>query len=164
MKIAGAFCFSDMDRSKLSFYTQYSQFYIVDPESPADTGALDFWTTEAFDTRLAQGEGVLGVATECYGPVKGEIIFIERVNDDFDAAQFDHIVEGGINITSGKLQVWDCPGCEVQFERTLTSGKYRVRVYSSNLDTVDGDEGDDFYQIEIWPDDHNERKVLKQYN
>jgi hypothetical protein len=48
-------------------------------------------------------------------------------------------------------------------EIELLPGFYRIRVYSSGLDTVIGDEGEDFYKIEIWPDRNMERKVLKQY-
>jgi hypothetical protein len=41
---------------------------------------------------------------------------------------------------------------------------YRVRIYSSNLNTVDGDEGDDYYKVEVWPSVYKERIVLKKHH
>jgi len=73
-------------------------------------------------------------------------------------------VEGGLEIRSGILQVQDCLSSEVELEVKVNPGKYRVRIYSLNLDSVAGnDEGDDHYKIEIWPDVNMERTILKQY-
>jgi hypothetical protein len=80
-----------------------------------------------------------------------------------DYSQYDHIVEGGLNINSGILQVLDCPNSHVELEVKVTPGSYRVRIYSSNLASVEGDAGDDYYLIEIWPDIYQVRTVLKQY-
>jgi hypothetical protein len=51
-------------------------------------------------------------------------------------------------------------------EVKVKPGKYRVRIYSSNLAGGDMDEveGKDYYKIEIWPDENMERKVLKRYS
>ena len=57
----------------------------------------------------------------------------------------------------------DRPDFNSELEIQLRPGKYRIRVYSSNLSTVLGDEGDDFYKIEIWPSEAMESKVLKRY-
>lgn len=108
--------------------------------------------------------GIVGVGTECYGPVKAEICILDAADNQIDYDSYDHIVEGGIILKSGTLQVLDCPNSETHLEINLSPGAYRIRVYSSNLSTVFDDEGDDFYKIEIWPGDGNmERKVLKKY-
>ena len=148
---------------KLNFYTQYNQFYIADKSSPKNTGSRDFWTDEAYETRLAMGEGVLGVGTECYGPVKGELDILDTCIAEIDSSRFDHIVEGGLDLSSGLLQVLDCPNTSVELEVNIKPGKYRVRIYSSNLASVHGDEGDDYYRIEIWPDNNMKRNLLKKY-
>jgi hypothetical protein len=153
-----------MSKYKLDFYTQYRQFYINDKHSPLKTDSPDFWTVQASDDRLAIEEGVLGIGTECYGPVKGEICILttEPKSEEFDSC--DHVVEGSIEISSGTLQVFPCIANEPALEIEMNPNIYRVRVYSSNLNTVDGDEGDDYYKIEVWPSAYKERTVLKRYH
>ena len=148
---------------KLDFYTQYKQFYLRDKLSSGDTESNDFWTTEAHNDRLAIEKGILGIGTECYGSVKGELDILDSMNNKIDSTQFDHIVEGGIEIKSGLLQVLDCPNLNVELEVKLKPGTYRIRVYSSNLSSVNGRDENDYYKIEIWHDENMNRKVLKQY-
>ena len=148
----------------LDFYTSYSQFYIYDKDSEGGTGSVIFWTDDAFNDRLAIEEGVLGVETECYGPVKGELEILSTIQSNINTDIYDHIVEAGIEIKSGIIQILDCPTSTIQLEVEVDPGFYRARIYSSNLASVDGDEGDDFYRIEIWPDENMERKVLKRYS
>jgi hypothetical protein len=131
----------------LDFYTSYNQFYIYDKNSEGNTGSVSFWNNVAHNDRLAIEEGILGVGTECYGPVRGELQIIEAANNEINLNDYDHIVEAGIRITSGTIQVLDCPDSNVEFEINVKPGSYRVRIYSSNLVSVVGDEGDDFYRI-----------------
>jgi hypothetical protein len=93
-------------------------------------------------------------------PASGQIILLDSVNNKFNNREFDHIVEGGVKVESGQFDVLDCPNSKVQFEIKVKPGTYRIRIYSSNLDSV---EGDDYYKIEIWPSDNLQRKVLKRY-
>ncbi|MFH7004228.1 hypothetical protein [Flavobacterium bizetiae] len=149
-------------KHNLSFYTQYSQFYITDKLCQENTSD-DFWTESAFNDRLALTKCGLAVGTECYGDVKGELVVLEKANDTVDLNKYDHIVEGGIQVQSGILNVLDCPNNSIELEVNVKPGNYRIRVYSINLASVVGDDGDDFYKIEIWPDNNMERKVLKRY-
>jgi len=48
-------------------------------------------------------------------------------------------------------------------------GKYKVRIYSSNLNSVKETDlphvsDNDYYHIELWKSDDIESKVIKQYN
>jgi hypothetical protein len=149
---------------KLDFYTQYGQFYICDSHSPLRTDAHEFWTDEAHEGRLAVEDGFLGIRTECYGPVKGELEILREENTTVNLDLFDHIVEGGLEIKSGRLRILDCPTSSIELDISLVEGSYRVRIYSSNLASVDGDEGDDFYRIEIWKGTGPLRNVIKNYN
>lgn len=153
-----------MKTLNFDFYTQYNQFYICDKDSPGQTDSADFWTDASFNDRLAKELGVLGVGTECYGPVKGEIVFLDKKNEDFDIELYDHIVEAGLQIQSGTIQILDCPNSSIELEINIAPDFYKFRIYSSNLDSVEGDEGDDFYRIEFWKDLNLDRKVLKRYN
>ncbi|PUZ19588.1 hypothetical protein GA0116948_12518 [Chitinophaga costaii] len=149
---------------KLDFSTSHHQFYICDKETSQNTGDDDFWTEEATLSRLAIGNGILGVGLECYGPLKGELVLIKSKKDMITYNQYDHIVEGGLDIPSGILQVLDCPFSNIELEVKIPPGKYRVRIYSANLaSVVDQEEGDDYYRVEIWPDTNMERIVIKQY-
>jgi hypothetical protein len=116
------------------------------------------------EDRMALEEGIIGVGTECYGPVKGEVKIVAFPDEIASANPYDHIVEGSLELKSGILQVLDCPNSSIELELHLKPGFYRVRVCSSNLFSVEGDEGDDFYSIEIWPQELSGRKVLKRYN
>ena len=149
---------------KLDFYTQHSQFYICDGHSPLKTDSHEFWTEEAHESRLAVEEGILGVGTECYGPVKGELEVLKEENTTLETDVFDHIVEGGLEINSGRLRILDCPNSSIELDIPLADGSYRVRIYFSNLSSVDGDEGHDFYRIEIWKGTGPIRNVIKMYN
>lgn len=122
-----------------------------------------FWTNEVFNDRLAIEDGVLGVETERYGHVKREFEVFTASNNNVDLYKYDHIVEAGIEIKSGVIQILDCPSSTIELEVNVAPGIYRARIYSINLNSVDGDEGDDYYRVEIWPDTYMERKVLKRY-
>ena len=147
----------------LAFNTSHCQFYIYDKNSSGNTASNTFWTEDAYNDRLATEDGILGIGTECYGPVKGELYLLSEPRNYMNLDQYDHVVEAGIEIKSGVIQILDCPNSSVELEVNVIAGRYRVRIYSINLASVDGDEGDDFYKIEIWPSTAVERKVLKRY-
>jgi len=146
-----------------NFYTQYHQFYIGDKLSSAKVNLEDFWTDDAYEDRLAIEKELIGVRTQSYGNIKGEINILDVENTYIDTSKYDHIVEGGLIMESDTLVILDCPNTNIEFKIKINPGKYRVRIYSSNLKSVVEDEGDDYYKIEIWPDSNMERKVLKQY-
>ena len=160
-----AFCFYlNLKMSfPFAFHTSHCQFYVYDKASPGETGSDGFWTESAFNDRLAVEKGVLGVGTECYGPVKGELYLLRVANDEVNFEDYDHIVEAGLEVKSGIIQILDCPTSGVELELEVVPGRYRARVYSMNLASVVGDEGNDFYKIEIWPDTTLNRKVLKRF-
>lgn len=147
---------------KFDFYSSYHQFYICDKESEMETGSDNFWTDESVALMLAVEEGVLGVGTACYGYVKGEIELLEIENKRYNSDAYDHIVEAGLHIKSGVIQIQNCPDSSVEVELNVKPGFYKFRVYGSGFDTVVGDDGDDYYRIEVWSDENTERKVIKQ--
>lgn len=150
------------------FYTQYNQFYVADKNAAGNTGSFNFWSDKAFSDRLALENGIIGVSTQSYGNIKGEIEALEKPNPTIDYSKYDHIVEGGIDIKSGELQILNSPDSNIELTLNVNPGKYRVRVYSSNLRSVkENDEphytDNDYYRIELWKNDDMKRKVLKQY-
>jgi len=160
-----------MKKQYFKFQTEYRQFYLEDgkAENKGNTTSQNFWTEEAFNSRMALEKGIVGVGTESYGNIKGEIEILDKSNDNIDYNKYDHIVEGGINIPSGELQILNCPDSNLELTLKVNPGKYRVRIYSSNLESVKdydlpNDTDNDYYRIELWKSDDMERKILKQFN
>lgn len=153
----------NQDIYPLEFYTQHNQFYLTNGADEDSDG--DLWTETTSYQRMAIDKGFLAVGTECYGPVKGQLEIKNNASNIGNLDEYDHVVEGKIDIETGVLQVQDCPTSSVIQEVELAAGLYSVRVYSKGLKTVEGDEGDDFYCIVIWPAMNNDKKVkvLKQY-
>lgn len=155
--------------AKFKFHTQYNQFYIQDKNSIGDTdAAVDFWTEEAYEKRLAISNNLLGVGTQSYGIIKGEIELLTQQISMIDFDLYDHIVEAGLEINNNELQITDCPTNAIEARLKLENGKYRVRIYSLNLGSVletdlANDTDDDYYRIEVWPDENMELRVLKKY-
>ena len=149
--------------NRLNFYTSHHQIYICDFGYSQDISDDQFWTEDATHSRLAIGDGILGVGLESYGDFKGDLTALQTKNAVPDFAIYDHIVEGSLNIRSGILQVLDCPNMKEEFRVNIMKGMYRVRVYSINLSSVMGDSGEDYYKIEMWLEQHKPRTVLKQF-
>ena len=112
---------------------------------------------------MAVGNGILGVGVESYEAFKGTFFLLESKNDQIAYEQFDHIVEGSLKVQSRVLQLLDCPNLNIELKIAIHPGKHRARIYSSYLVSVVEDDGDDYYKIELWPDDDLKRSVLKQY-
>ncbi len=151
-----------MNKKHFKFNTQYHQFYLSTNDEFFSNEEMNT-DEKAFNERLGIENNGLVIFTQCYGEVKGEIEVLDIPSKNIDYTQYDHIVEGGINVQSGELQILNCPNGHLELSLKVTPGKYRVRVYSSNLASVIDDDGDDYYRIELWKSDDLERKVLKQY-
>ncbi len=148
-----------MEQHKLSFFTEYYQFYILDSETKAQTNAADFWNTDADKRKLAIGESLLGVTVARYAEIKVEVKILSSEPIEDDSA--DHVVETSLNLPSGLLQIKDCTSYDTVLALNLEKGTYRVRISSFKLWTVKGDEGDDYYVVEIWKANISETVILK---
>jgi hypothetical protein len=160
-----------MQKKEFKFYTDYHQFYIEDAKdkNKENISSPDFWNEKAYSEKMALTKGIIGVGVQSYGNyIKGDIELLEKPNTEIDFSRYDHIVEGGIELNSNEIQLLNCPDGNLELSLKIKPGKYRVRVYSSNLASVKetdlaNDTDDDYYHIEVWPSEDMERKVLKQY-
>ena len=150
-----------VEQHNLSFFTEYYQFYILDAETKAQTDALDFWNAEADKRKLAIDEGLLGVTVARYAEIKVEVKVLSA--EPSEDAEADRIVETSLNLPSGFLRVQNCTNFDTQLELNLAKGTYRIRISSFNLWTVKGDEGEDFYIVEIWESALAETIILKEW-
>jgi len=160
-----AFTTKPSGKYRLDFFTKHNQFYLCDSAYKSNTGSNTFWTPEAYHDRLGVDYDILGIGIESYGHVKADLEILDSADPQTDFSRYDHVVEAGITIQSGLLQVLNFPDYKSYLKLIITPGKYRVRVYSSGLNNVDpeADEGQDHYKITMWPDSRMERKVLKQF-
>jgi uncharacterized damage-inducible protein DinB len=151
-----------MQSHSLHFFTEYYQFYVVDKSSPYKTDSDRFWTTEANEDRMAVEENLLGISVAKYAKIDVTVnLHDTKPKDNFES--YDHIVEASIALPTGVLQIKNCTDNEIQLELRLTPGIYTVRSCSAQLSTVEGDEGNDFYVLDIYPSDTRERTVLKKF-
>lgn len=160
-----------------SLYADHYQFYIGDSETGGDVTAPDFWCDEAFDRRLAVGEGIIGVGTEVYGTVP-VVVEVHDCAPDDDLAGWDHVVEASLHVPSGQIAI---DGCLNYVPRDLPHigyrsplievmpGRYRVRVYFGGLESVRVEEtqygeeevSDEHYRVVLWPAAYAEPAILR---
>tara|TARA_R110002124_G_scaffold197658_3_gene364699 strand:+ start:56 stop:520 length:465 start_codon:yes stop_codon:yes gene_type:complete len=149
----------------LNFETDYGQFYLNDKKPNGKTNSDCFWTDTALEDKLAIEEGILGILIgKQEGIVNCEFEILQNKSTISNFDNSDHIVEGSLKINSGVLQITDCPFSTIELETKIENGEYRVRIYSQNLESVETDEPKDFYKIEMWKEEFNERIVLKRYH
>jgi len=169
--LCSSFLFSFKDRPsaryKLDFFTSENQFYLCDSAFTGETGDISFWTPAAYADRLAtaKDKDIVGISIESFGHVKAELNVLDAASGEKDFKKYDHVVEAGVRISSGILEVLDFPDHKIQLKAIVTPGYYRIRVYSYDLKSInsEADEGTDHYKIELWPSSNFERKVLKQF-
>ena len=147
----------------LYIFADYHQFYLEDEGSNFPTENL--WDDEqAFLDMLATGPGSVAVGTARHYsvPVKVRVIDSEP---EKNIDHWDHVTEASLSVPSGRLVVFgpteyrpDAPRIAVE------PSDYRVRVYYANLESVaaNGIDGDDYYEVTLWPGEFAESRVLKR--
>ncbi len=151
-----------MKSFELSLFADYSQFYIQDEPASGDLSAA--WTEEATDRMLAIAPGTVGIGTVRNMDVPVTVQLLEREPDD-DTANWDHVVEASIDVTSERIVIAGCTDYFPDAMRIDTApGTYRVRASYGGLDTLseDGLEGDDRYRLQLWPAPLIAVRVVKQ--
>jgi hypothetical protein len=149
---------------ELSLFADYHQFYLQD--EPASGDLSRSWDAEAMTRLLAVAPDVIGVRTarNMIVPVKVKILD-SSPPDDFTF--WDQVVEASINISSGRVVI---AGCTDYFPDAMCipvePGIYRVRIYYGGLASIseDGLEGEDHYQVVLWPEKYSAPKILKKWS
>jgi hypothetical protein len=152
---------------KLDFFTSDNQFYLCDSAYAGETGDTSFWNNAAYRDRMAtaKDKDIVGISIESFGHVKAELNVLDAPSREKDFKKYDHVVEAGVRISTGLMEVMSFPDSKIQLKAIVTPGYYRIRVYSYDLANInnEADEGTDHYKIELWPSSNFERKVLKQF-
>jgi hypothetical protein len=143
-------------------FADYFQFYIQD--EAADGDLSDSWSEEAVSRLLAVAPGVVGIGTvrNMEVPVAVSILATEAV---LKLEDWDHVVECSLEVGSTRLVIAGCtdylPGAA---RIPVAPATYRLRACYAGLDSLskDGLEGNDRYEIQLWPAPAIEPRVLKQ--
>ena len=146
---------------KFNLFADYHQFFLMDdgklPNYPSDISPSDC-------SNMAKiAPYIVGVYTA--RPMTVPVII--RVNDSdpgVNLDEWDHVVQCGIDIPSGRLVVIGCTDYLPDAQRLeLKPGTYQVQICYGNLDTVNGLDGDDDYVIHLWLGKGRKLQVLKQW-
>jgi hypothetical protein len=149
---------------KFTLFADYHQFYLQD--EGADGDLSDSWSEQAVKDLFALAPGTIGVGTVRNMDVPVEV----EVHDSeptYNANEWDHITECGIDVPSGKIVVAGCTDFFPNAARVnVRPGSYRARIYYGNLDDLseDGLDGDDHYKVMLWESGDQSSRVIKRYS
>jgi len=154
-----------MPEYRYDLFADYFQFYLQDEQAEGDLSKS--WTPQATEDRLALAPSTIGVGTARNMTVPVTVVVRDSppATDDFD--QWDHICECSIDIPSGRLVVAGCTDYFRDAARIqIAPGEYRARIYHGDLDALSADEldGDDHYQVVLWPASYAEPEVIKRHH
>jgi hypothetical protein len=145
-----------------NLFADYYQFYLQDENADGDLS--DSWNEQAVKDLLAIAPGTIGVGTVRNMDVPVEVEVRDSApEDNFDG--WDHVVECGIEISSGKIVVAGCTDYFPDAARiSVMPGNYRARIYYGDLDSLseDGLDGDDHYKVLLWPSNDMNVRVIKR--
>jgi len=151
-----------MKSFELVLFADYFQFYIQDEAAKGDLSQA--WNEEATDRLLALAPGTVGIGTVRNMDVPITVDILEHAPAD-DFSEWDHVVEAGLDVTSGRIVIAGCTDYFPDAKRVeVPPGAYRVRVSYGALDTVseDGLSGDDRYRLQLWLAALSAVRILKQ--
>ena len=141
----------------------YGQFYVYDAgEGLADPRRAEVFNRQSLGRGLAVARTFMAVFTIRQAgdvPIEVEALGTKPL-PELDA--WDHVVEGSIEVPSGRLVIgsWDDTGPTL--EVTVPPGSCRVRVRAHGLDeTDDPGEERDAYTLQVWTEPPSPPALLK---
>ena len=154
---------------ELRLFADYHQIHVFDEGSMADVA--DAWTDEAVTDRLAVAGDAIAVGTEVNVFVAVTVEILDAAPAD-DTGGFDHVVEGSLQVRSGRLVVMGCTEHEPDAARfDVPTGWLRMRASGSNLATagragVGSDEDPattERLRIQVWPAPQQPAVVIRRW-
>ncbi|MEV7519294.1 hypothetical protein [Streptomyces sp. NPDC091371] len=156
--------------TELTLFADYFQIHVTDADADGDLS--DAWTDQAVADHLAVTREALGIGTAVNVNVSVTVVVLPREPGD-DSSDFDHVVEAGLDVTSGRLMVLGCTDYApdaATFE--IPPGWNRVRVSRSNLaraaeadiDSDESPETTERIRIQVWPAPQSPAKIIKRWS
>jgi hypothetical protein len=138
----------------LNIFADYYQIYVCDPNHDEDWSVL--WNDQTLDDRIVALEHTVVFCTgrNMIVPVA---VLVHAANPDMTkmTSGADHAVCASISCTSGTLKVVGCTDyLPDAFALDVGKGSFGVAFLSFGLgtiDSLDGLDGDDRYELHIWP-------------
>ncbi|WP_236053541.1 MULTISPECIES: hypothetical protein [Streptomyces] len=163
-------CAAMTTTTELTLFADYFQLHVSD--AVADGDLSDAWTDQAVADQLAVARHALGIGTAVNVDVSVTVVVLPQEPGD-DSSEFDHVVEAGLDVPSGRLAVQggtDYAPDAATFE--VPPGWNRVRVSRSNLARateadVDSDESPETTErvrIQVWPAPESPAKIIKRWS
>ena len=148
---------------EFEIFADYYQIYLQDES--AEGNLFTSWNKEAIDNLFAIAPGIIGIGTVRNSDVPLKVIITKSrpLHDNF--VDWDHIIEVSMQIPSGKIIIASPSDYLPDAARILVEpGTYRARIYYGKLESIseDGLEGDDHYQVVLWPEAYKSPDILKQ--
>jgi hypothetical protein len=147
-------------RCRLSIFADYFQFYLWDSD---ERSAPETWTEQDVQNRAKATDGVVVIS-----PIRNMSVPVEITIWDSEPhyllAQWQHLVEVPLLLQKDFLEIHECTG-DPMVHFSIPAGDYTVRALFRGLDSISGDglEGEDFYEVQIWPQRLPALRVLKQW-
>ncbi|MFF2997498.1 hypothetical protein ACFVTC_23500 [Streptomyces sp. NPDC057950] len=156
--------------TELTLFADYFQIHVSDADSDGDLS--DAWTDQAVSDHLAVAPDALGIGTVVNVNVSVTVIVLPQEPSD-DSSEFDHVVEAGLDVPSGRLVVLGCTDYApdaATFE--VASGWNRVRVSRGDLARaaqadVDSDESPETIEkirIQVWAAPESAPTIIKRWS
>jgi hypothetical protein len=155
--------------AELKLFADYYQIHLFDEGSETDLG--DAWTDTAMLDGLAVAADAMAVGTAVNVNVAVTLEVVDAAPED-DSVDFDHVVEGSLQVPSGRLVVMGCTDYEPEAARfAVAEGPVRVRIARSNLaeaERLDIESDNDpatmeRLRLQIWAAPHDEPVVIKRW-
>jgi len=149
-------------RKRYEIFADYFQFYLWDegakPSPPTDYDRDDLVRR----IKAAPYVVVIQPVRNMDVPVTLDIV---DAAPPLDLDAFDHVAEASLDLPSGRLEIHECTGGSIDI-LTVAPGTYRVRACFAGLDTLseDGLDGEDRYDLTLWPAPAAPVEVLKQFD
>lgn len=158
-----------MISAELELFADYHQIHLFDDNSVSNLG--DAWTEEASQDRLAVADDAMAVGTSVNVNVAVTMQVLEAAPED-DSAEYDHVVEGSLQVPSGRLVVMGCTDYEPEAARFgIPAGPVRVRAARRTLSEAErlGIDSDDDpatmerLRLQVWPAPQADPVVIKRW-
>lgn len=156
--------------TELRLFADYFQIHVSDAD--ADSDLSDAWTDRAVADHLAVASHALGIGTAVNVDVSVTVVVMPQEPSD-DSPEFDHVVEAGLDVPSGRLMVLGCTDHAPDAATfDVPRGWNRVRVSRSNLARatqadVDSDkspETTEKIRTQVWAAPERPARIIKRWS